>query len=265
VGDRVEDGDAFEALVGKRMVTRATFVHWGNENAFPADIGADVKAKGQVLTIFWEAMDYNGDPTAQPRFSYAAILRGDWDAYMQSFALDAKKYGGPIILIPFEEMNGDWYPWSGTENGNTAEEETRAYQHIHDMFTLVPNVKFGWDVNSDSVPDSAGNTLEDYYPGSAYVDYVGVDGFNDANPWMSFNDIFASTLSRLSVYRKPLFIFSFASAEGRAKPTWIESAMQSIKDTPLITGWIWFNENKEKNWLVNSDAASLQAFKNALP
>jgi hypothetical protein len=261
VGDKVEDGDAFEKLVGKRMKTRAVFAHWGNESQFPVDISEDVKKKDQVLTIFWEAMDYNLDPTNQPRFSYAAIVRGDWDDYVRSFAAAARAYGGPIILIPFEEMNGNWYPWSGTGNGNTPQEEILAYRHIHDLFADVPNVKFGWDVNSDSVPDVSGNQIADYYPGDAYVDYVGVDGFNDGNPWLSFDEIFSPALGELAAYNKPIFIFSFASMQGSAKATWITNALASIQHNSHIVGWIWFNENKEEDWRVNSDMLSLSAFR----
>jgi endoglucanase len=57
-----------------------------------------------------------------------------------------------------------------------------------------------------------------------------------------------------------------ASAEGSQKAAWINDAFNvQIPKHPKIAGWIWFNENKEANWLVNSDANSLAAFKAALP
>jgi len=52
-----------------------------------------------------------------------------------------------------------------------------------------------------------------------------------------------------------------ASAAGSQKASWITEGLKLISSDPSIAGFIWFNENKEQNWLVNSDPASLQAFK----
>jgi hypothetical protein len=67
-------------------------------------------------------------------------------------------------------------------------------------------------------------------------------------------------------YGKPIIITSTACAESSGKSAWITNALTvAIKKYPNVIGWIWFNENKEANWLVNSDAASLTAFKAAIP
>jgi len=132
------------------------------------------------------------------------------------------------------------------------------------MSAGVSNVKFGWDINEDSVPDTAANVASAYYPGDDVVDYVGVDGFNDAEPWRGFSDIFSGPLELLSRYDKPIFIFSFASAEGPQKAAWIREALSAIKEDKRIIGWLWFNENKEKDWRVNSSPSSLDAFRSSL-
>lgn len=257
---------ALEQTIGKSPNQIAVFVHWGNENKFPTYLSDTVKARGKTLVIFWEATDYNIGTVDQPRFSYDAINRGDWDTYMKSFATDAKNYGASIILIPFSEMNGDWFPWSGTKNGNTPEKAILAYRHVHDIFANAPNVKFGWAPNNDSVPDIASNAIAKYYPGDAYVDYVGVDGFNFGNPWQTFDQVFSTSLALLATYNKPIYIFSFASAAGTNKATWITDAFsKAILKYPKVEGWIWFNENKEQDWRINSDPNSLAAFKALLP
>jgi len=93
---------------------------------------------------------------------------------------------------------------------------------------------------------------------------VGVDGFNFGNPWQSYDEIFSSALSRLKKYNKPIYIFSMACAQGSQKADWITDALSKIKSDPSITGFIWFNEDKEQNWLINSDQQALQAFQNAI-
>lgn len=258
VGYNVFDRENFEQIIGEKIDLQAVFVHWGNENNFPIDITQGLNER--TLVIFWEAMDYNNESTEQKEFSYDAIINGDWDEYISSFAQEIKEYGNPVILIPFEEMNGDWYPWSISKNNNSSEKHIEAYRHIHDLFNDALNVKFGWTINADS------EFISSSYPGDEYVDYVGLDGFNFGDPWQSFNDIFSNSLIQLSKYEKPIYIFSFACAEGEEKAEWITNALLvEIPKYEKVKGWIWFNENKEKDWRVWSDEKSLEAFKSSLP
>jgi hypothetical protein len=261
-GEKPEQILALEQSLGKSLKLVAVFIHFGNENQFPHYLAPTIRDTGKTMVIFWEYTDYNIASPYQPRFSYDAMLRGDWDAYMKSFAAEAKAYGGPVILIPFSEMNGDWFPWSGTLNGNTPEKEILAYRHVHDIFAGVPNVKFGFAPNNDSVPNTPENSLDKYYPGDAYVDIVGVDGFNFGDPWETFDEMFSSPLAVLAAYNKPIYIFSMASAEGEKKSAWITDAFtKAIPKYPKVEGWIWFNESKEEDWRIDSDPKSFESFK----
>jgi hypothetical protein len=265
-GGKVADAVEFEEKVGKKTNYLATFVHWGNENKFPWELAQFAKDNSKTLIIFWESMDYNFGSANDPRFSYKRILQGNWDKYLAEFAQSTKEYGSPVILIPFEEMNGEWYPWSIMANGNSPEEHVQAFRYVHDFFKESGNVKFGWAVNSDSVPDVPENNIERFYPGDEYVDYAGVNGFNFDKPWRTFSEIFDSTLAQLKVYQKPTFIFSTACAQGPQKAAWIKDAFdKQIFLHPQIVGWIWFNENKEKDWRIWSDEKSLETFKSILP
>jgi len=254
-GDQPSDGPDFETRVGKKMNLQAVFINMGLD-PFPSQFSPTIKDEGKTMIIFWEPYDFSLDD----------IIAGKVDTYIRRFAQAAKKYNGPIILVPFHEMNGDWSPWSGTLGTNTPEKVIEAWKHIHALFTEAPNVAFGWAVNHESVPDTPANQIENYWPGSDYVDYVGVDGFNFADPWQSFEQIFDEALGKLAIYGKPIYIFSFASAEGPAKAGWIADALTlQIPKHSLIAGWVWFNQNKEKDWRVWSDEDSLAAFKNNLP
>jgi hypothetical protein len=255
-----------ESQIGKVANIRAIFTHWGNEKSFPLYLSKVTKDK--ILLIFWEPSDYNNTSLLQPLFSYDTILAGNWDSYIKTFANDAKLYGGQVIIVPFSEMNGNWNPWSGTIGVNTPEKHIAAYQYIRKFFNGISNVKFGWAPNHDSVPNTAGNQLEKYYPGDQYVDYVGVDGFNFSknNSWNTFDQIFSSTISKLKIYNKPIYIFSFASGgSGVQKASWITDALTvQIPKYSEIKGWVWFNERKEEDWRIWSDQTVLKAFKDAL-
>ncbi|MCI0566173.1 hypothetical protein L0Y46_03165 [bacterium] len=257
---------AFADLSGANPDHVAIFVHWGNDGGvFPSHLNSVAKDAGRTLLIFWEASDYTISSPEQPAYSYDAILRGDWDGYIKSFADAARSYGDPIILVPFSEMNYNGVAWSGVKNGNTPSKAVRGYRHVRNVFGDLPNVRFGWAPNHESVPDTYENRIEAYYPGDGYVDIVGLDGFNFGNSWRPFAELFAEPLDLISGYGKPIYIFSFASAEGTGKAAWITDALvNQIPKYPLIEGWNWFHQDKERNWRIDSDPESLAAFRAAV-
>lgn len=251
----------FENRVGEPADMVATFVHWGNESEFPLELANFAKANNKTLVIYWEAMDYNVASPNDARFSYDTILGGGWDPYIKSFVESVKNYDGRVILIPFEEMNGAWYSWSGTLNGNTPEKHIAAFRYLVNAFEGVNNVAFAWDVNAQSAPDTPENSIDKYYPGDEYVSYIGVNGFNFGDPWMNPEEIFGPALLKLEGYGKPIYIFSTASAEGPLKAEWIAKLGEFIDKNQSIRGFVWFNEDKERDWRVWSDEDSLSVFR----
>ena len=255
VGDGINDLSNFESLVGKEVNLYADFEGWSN--SFPSSLSSKVGSKGKTLIIFWE-----------PDFGYDNIINSSKDTYIKQFAISAKSYNYTVILSPFDEMNLNEEAWGYGKNNNTAEKFKTAWQHIHDLFISenATNVKFAISFNNVSVPDVAGNKMTDYYPGDNYVDYVGLDGFNFGNPWQTFAQVFDSAISNASVFNKPIYILSTTSIAGAQKATWITDGLgKTIKTYTNVIGWIWFNQGGNSNWLVNSDSASLAAFKAILP
>lgn len=253
-GDSANNLAAFESLVGKPVNIQSVFIGWGD--AFPSSTASNLKLSGKTLLIFWEQYGTTVD----------SINAGNSDAYIAKFVQDAKISGASIILAPLHEMNGNWDPWDGTVGNNTPAKVITEWKRIHDAFSGVSNVKFAWDVNNESVPNTAANAISAYYPGDAYVDYVAVDGFNFGNPWQSFDTVFAGALSQLQTYHKPIYILSMGTVPDARKAAWITDALTvQIPKYPAISGWVWFNQNgADGNWLVNSDPASLVAFQTAV-
>lgn len=253
VGTTPEDITKFESLVGSPANLVAVFFGWYDN--FPLHYGNHVRDQNKTLVIFWEQYGVTLDQ----------IIRGESDAMIRRFAEDARLYAGPVLLAPLHEMNGFWTPWSGVYGNNNAQKVILAWQHIHNLFQDIPNVQFVWSVNSVSIPNTEANAIPAYYPGDAYVDAVAVNGFNFGDPWMSFDMIFRDSLHELTRYNKPIYVLSVASAEGPEKAAWITDALTTeIPRHPQIVGWIWFNQNKEANWTVNSDENSLNAFRAAV-
>ncbi|MFA5105189.1 MAG: glycosyl hydrolase [Candidatus Margulisiibacteriota bacterium] len=100
------------------------------------------------------------------------INSGAFDEKIRQFAEKAKELGKPLFISFGHEMNmgeGEkWYPWAGN-----AEKYVKAYQHVVDIFKKAgaDNVTWVWNVNVNG-------SLEPYYPGSNYVDWIAVDGYS---------------------------------------------------------------------------------------
>lgn len=251
-GSGSDSFSSIESQVGQQADIQAIFSGWGD--SFPSYYASALCAGNKTLWIYWENYGYSLD----------GIIAGQYDSYIKSYAQGAANYKCPVVISLFHEMNGNWDSWDGTVGNNSPAKVIAAYKHVHDLFAGVSNVKWAWVVNNVSVPNVAGNQFSDYWPGSAYVDYVGVDGFNFGG--QTFAQVFDAAVSKVQTYGKPIYLSSVGSVAGSQKAQWIYDLGSRSKTYPNVIGWIWFNENQgSTNWLINSDTASMTAFKAIVP
>ena len=166
-----------------------------------------------------------------------------------------------------QEMNGRWYPWSEVANGNHPGQYVRAWRHVHDIFTAAGahNVQWVWSPVAITVH-------AEQYPGSAYVDWIGLSGFNGGSqlhygPWRSFEQLFGPSLKVLAAIApdKPIEISEVGTAEGGGdKATWITQMFAALARDPQIRSLVWYNLNKLSDWRVESSPAALAAFRGAV-
>lgn len=239
----------------------------------------------------WYESDGGPKPVDPQPYHLRNIVAGDFDAYIDSWANGLADYGQPVFLSFAHEMNGDWFPWGVGVNGNTATDYIAAWRHVHDRFTAlgVTNVRWVWTPNHDY---GGPVSFEDVYPGDAYVDWVGVNGFNWGtsmywaecqcqSSWMSFESLFSRSYVHLtSLTSKPIIITETASSEfGGDKAVWIVDGFLEQLPTrfPEVRAVAWYNvpdartaaggyvtEGEvaayEIDWRINSSAAALDAF-----
>ncbi len=231
----------------------------------------NVRNHGSIPMVTWEPWLYT-QGLNQPTYSLQNIINGRFDAYITKWAQTSKAWGHPYFLRFAEEMNGNWYPWSEQTNGNTAGQYVQAWRHVHDIFTRVGATNVSW-VWSPNVENALSTPLQELYPGSSYVDWVGMDGYNwggvNGNGWQSFSQVFQQTYTDITALapNTPLMIAETASAESNGnKANWITDAftVQLPTNFPLVKAVIWFDENKETDWRINSSSASQTAFSNAV-
>lgn len=255
----------FEHGAAKRVAVE----HYGQpppwEQSFDAPTASLVESRGDIPAI---------DMSTQ-NVPLRAITAGSYDASIASWALAAKAWGHPFFLLFDEEMNGTWYPYSPGRNGNTAADFVAMWRHVHDIFTVVgaTNVTWVWCPNVD--PDHVFTPYSELYPGDAYVDWTGLNGYNwGGREWTSFAKVFGSSYKALLQVAptKPIMVGETASAEGGgSKAAWITRAFSTDlpKNFPRVKAVLWFNWRiHEKGawwpWEIESSATAQRAFAAAI-
>lgn len=193
----------------------------------------------------------------QPRHaSLTSIADGKWDHYLRTYARAIRKFRCKIALSFAHEMNAPWYPWR--KPNYTPAQFIAAWRHIHDVFASVhaANVIWTWDPSHyfvDSRP---------WWPGSAYVDWVGLDGYLRVGK--TFHSIFDWQLGKVRKFtNKPVFISETSVAPGlRAVPR-TRSLFTAIRRYHLA-GLIWFNRDRLEKWRIQGRSTVITAYRTGI-
>ena len=251
-----EDVEAYEAALGRRLDIDQHYYSWTDR--FPGPL-EDFDREGQRLPLItWEAWGT----------SLGRIVLGKEDEVIRARARDVAAYGSPLFLRWGHEMNGDWYPWSGSQSSdpgldNGPVKYVAAWRHIHGIFEEegATNVAWVWSPNAENIPGDSWNHWSNYYPGDEYVDWVGPDGYNwgtskSWSTWTTFRRIFLP-LYRDYAARKPLMIAETGSVEnGGSRPRWIRDMwFQAQARMPHIKAIVYFDRPPE--WTVRPSDPSL--------
>lgn len=256
---------ALAAAVGDQPGVVMWYDAWSNKTVFPVEAANQISAAGARVVVTWEPWN-PADGVDQKAYRDARIAAGAFDSYLRSYAASVKSYGKPVVIRFAHEMNGNWYPWSPGVNGNTAADYVAAFRHVHDVFAAqgVTNVAWAWVPN---VPYAGSASLPQIYPGDAYVDQVGLDGYNWGtsqiwSAWTPFWDVFGPGVAQLqSLTTRPIWLGEVASAEtGGDKAAWIDDMFATLAAHPEVRGFTWFNFNKETDWRLDSSPAARDAY-----
>ena len=241
-------------------------------NSFPTTPLENVRQHGSIPFFSWNTT--GGDGPVQPAFRLARILDGTYDAHIRAFAERSKEWGHPYFLRFDWEMNGFWFPWSEGINGNKRGEFAAAWRHVHDLFVSsgATNATWVWCPNVDFTRNLT--PLKQLYPGSGYVDWTCLDGFNwgktaNSSGWQNFNQVFHSTYKRVLKVapNKPMVIGEVASDDrGGSKAGWIHNLLRIVPSKyRKIRGLIWYEEKDQgMHWPIESTPAATRAFANGI-
>lgn len=284
----------FEQMTGKHIAAVAFGNFWGDQE-FPARTVKIIYAYGAVPLLFWSPWDKPYMESRGPdRFSLTEILAGKWDAYIDAWADQAREFGKPLLVAWGIEMNGTWFPWSGNfydggkvigrNNGlplyQGPELYKKAYRHVVDRVRArhADNILWGFHVNNFSSPRADWNRFAQYYPGSGYVDWLGMSLYGKMHRkegWAKFTDMMNEPyeeICRLDA-DKPVFLAEWGVGEfpPEDKAGFITQALTLVPQRyPRVRLAVYWHERWENedgtfsNLRVNSSPAALKAYRQGI-
>jgi beta-mannanase len=263
--DDLSEAIAFNRWVKNKLSVVITFV--------PVDVSPYVRKQfvNEYLDDLWKAgfvPIVTLEPWSIEEISSSKLLKNNnlreqFRAWANQFA----KWIGPssqrkLILRPAHEMNGSWYPWSADAGVNPVEYR-RMWRAVYDIFQdkvlCSDDIRWLWSINAETTADV---DVAAYYPGDAYVDWVGVDGYNfggsqDWSVWRNPESVFERAFKKVrNISDAPLSVPEFGCSSIRdgnidpvAKSSWVADTFE------LFNKWnvrlaSWFNINKETDWRV---------------
>lgn len=280
----LEGIEKFEKLAGKRPALIASSSYWG-EQTFPAANLRLIDRHGAVPLVFWSPWDRPYEQNKGPdRFGLTEILAGKWDAYIDHWAEEAREFGRPFFVSFCNEMNGSWFPWSGCfyggrEGGPDVFKKT--WRHVVDRVRAkgARNIIWVFHVNAFPGENDVWNMMNSYYPGSDYVDWLGISiygqQFRNDRAWALFPDLIDWPLKELGAVDpgKPIMIAEFGVGEfpkSGNKAEWFADALRIIPKQPRVRAAVYWHERWQNrdgsfsNLRINSSPAALEAFRRGI-
>jgi Glycosyl hydrolase family 26 len=189
--------------------------------------------------------------------SAAEIASGRTDGYVARLAGQIKRLGSPIVVSVGHEMNGNWYSWGwhNTPVGTFV----RMWRRIHQIFARsnARNVIWMWTVDRATPPATNPGP---WWPGRAYVNWVGIDGHNRL-PSDRYSNVYGPTIADVRrITDDPILISEAGVVAGSRRPAQIADLYRAVYDKPGMLGVLYLNLlTRRIDWRL-LDPASVRAF-----
>jgi hypothetical protein len=287
---------AFERLAGKRISWAYFSNNWlGGRVRFPAGRVNTISSAGRLPFI--RLMPRSGwGHGVDPNFPLRRIVEGDWDTELAHWCERARGTGIPLLAEFGTEVNGDWFPWNGRWNGggrtrgygdpklaDGPERFRDAYRRIVDICRAEGAVNITWffHVDASGWPQRPWNRIAAYWPGGAYVDWIGVSDYGPQAPgqrWVSFRNRLDRAYPRLAALSRaaPIAVLEYGATEDARRPgakgRWIRRAIDDVAArrwprVAAISYWheSWHNANGSRSALrIDSSARAERAYRRGI-
>src|SRR5262249_24259915 len=232
---------SFATNAGTRPNLIGEYVSWNNL--------LDVKAVqnawsyGALYYMVWEPY----------HTSVAAIADGRSNGYITRLAREVRALNLPLAISFGHEFNGFCYPW-GTASGTTAAQFVAAWRLIHRLFTAAQATNVIWVWNPNVISAEPKLPLSDYYPGDAYVDWVGVTGYFSTTGPHTFDGLYGPTMQEIRGFTaKPFFIAETSVETGPDAVAAAQNLVTGVRQRSDVLGFVWFEYDKAGvDWRLGS-------------
>lgn len=240
-----------ERTLGRKLAIDQIYVRWAHP--MPLAVARWDLSEGRIPMISWAG-------TRTDR-----ITAGAYDAQIRARALQLRALRGPVMVRWFAEMDGV----QSRPEVVSPESFVAAWRHIHDIFSRAgaANTRWVWCPNAFNF---ATGYAQKFYPGDAYVDWIGADGYSWAPKrpgarWKDFTEIFSDFYRWGASMGKPLLIGEYGVLERSPgeKAAWFARADRDIRTQfPAIRAVVYFDSDHQNyNWRVTTSVSSLAAFR----
>ncbi|MBJ7881748.1 glycosyltransferase family 2 protein [Gelidibacter salicanalis] len=222
------------------------------ENSFPTNLIDSIYKQQSMPVITWEPWLNTFEDNIKDQHVYDLIVMGYFDRYLARFANTLKAINKPVFLRFAHEFDNPFYPWF-IEGDNASEKFKSAWVHTYEIFKKegADNVIWIWN------PWKSHN-ISAFYPGKAYVDWMGVNvlnygNLNADNTWYEFDALYQPFHDEFqNLPSTPVIISEFGSLNNNPKESsskWIDNAVTSIETNfKEIKSIIYFNSQVDNNW-----------------
>lgn len=247
------DIDAYTDKTGAKPNIVMWYANWKNPIVWPKQ-EAGIDARDVTPMITWS-------PDTTP-FSMRDVAAGRYDSYIKNQARLIKAWHRTVYIRPFHEMNGTWKPY-GTKFTD-ASSFVHGWRRMVKLFRYVgaTNVKWVWAPNIYGFGYTV--NFDPYYPGDAYVDWTGLDGYNSTHWWRSVTTLFKPSYDNITkLTGKPLMLAEWGCPEdGGDKAKWITDSFATITKTmPRVLATVVFDRDKETDYRIDSSSRTLSAYR----
>jgi len=230
----------FEGGVGRRMAIDLHYDTWSSP-LVSASVQADVAA-GRIPLVSWQC----GVPDS-------ALAAGSADALIAAQARAVAALGRPVMIRWFWEMDlsGSAYGVQGTHaaaclGSSGSSGYVAAWRHIVDIFRAngATNVAWVFCPGQEAYGPAAsaqGRGASSFYPGDAYVDWIGEDAYA-RGPAATLPKLIANMSSDYGTSGKPLIVAETGAVEA-VQPSFLASFSGISSAYPAVKAVVYFNSS----------------------
>jgi len=198
--------------------------------------------------------------------SLSAVVSGQDDEYLRSFAASVRAFGHPVVIGFAPEMNASWYRWGWHHTSPAV--WIAAWRHVVTVFRAAgaTNVTWLWTITTD-VPGTTG-PIQRWWPGSDYVDWVGIDGYYYYAS-STFATVFTPTINKVrALTTKPVLLSETGIGQVAGQAAKMADLFAGIRAARVV-GFVYFDESQHagiyhQDWRLEGHPAALAAFRRDL-